>query len=266
MTTKEIEDQPLIDSSWYAIEIKDLVKQYTGRMEVVKAVDTISFKVRQGEFFGLLGPNGAGKSTLIGMMTGMSRPTAGEIRIAGYDLSTDKARIKSLLAVCPQEPAIYKFMSGLANIKFFGSLYLMTNQQIEERANELLEMLGLFEFRNRLARNYSGGMIRQLSLIIALISDPAILFLDEPTVGMDPRNRRKVWDFLQQAKGYEKTMILTTHYIEEAEALCDRVAIIDYGQLLELGTPAELISKYGVDNLEQVFMEITGRSILEGVY
>ena len=141
----------------------------------------------------------------------------------------------------------------------------MPKTQISERAEELLKLLGLYEAQKRSAKGYSGGMLRQLSLIIALINEPAILFLDEPTVGMDPRNRRKVWDFLNSMKSQNRTIILTTHYIEEAEALCDRVAIIDYGKLLAIGPPQTLIEEYKVKNLEEVFLKITGRRILEGI-
>jgi ABC-2 type transport system ATP-binding protein len=169
-----------------------------------------------------------------------------------------------MISVCPQEPALYKFLSGLGNIKFFGNMYLMPERQIIKRAEKLLRLLGLFEARNRLAGGYSGGMKRQLSLIIALLNEPEILFLDEPTVGLDPRNRRKVWDFLKSQKDQKNAIILTTHYIEEAEALCDTVAIMDYGHIVAIGSPQELIKEHKVKNLEEVFMKITGRSIMEG--
>ena len=249
-----------------SIEVMDLKKHFIGKrkMEDVKAVDGISFQVKNGEVFGLLGPNGAGKTTTINILTGIYSPTEGVASVGGYDVQTDLKKIKELISVCPQEPAVHKFLSGLGNIKFFGDMYLMSKQQIKERSEELLKLLGLYDARKRLAKNYSGGMLRQLSLIISLINDPDILFLDEPTVGMDPRNRRKVWEFLGSMKKQERTIMLTTHYIEEAEALCDRVAIIDYGKLIALGPPKELIEEYGVKDLEEVFMKITGRRILEG--
>ena len=250
----------------YAIEVDHLSKSFKGKLEDVKAVNQISFGIERGEIFGLLGPNGAGKSTLISMLTGILSPTSGNAYIGGHSIIDDLQPVKEMMSVCPQEPALYKFLSGMANIEFFGKMYLMSDEQITRRAEELLRQLGLFDFKDRLVRAYSGGMLRQLSLIVSLISDPDILFLDEPTVGMDPRNRRKVWDFLGNINSPEKTIILTTHYIEEAEALCNRVAIIDFGELLALASPAELIKKYDVDNLEDVFMEITGRSIMEGSY
>ncbi|NHJ33032.1 MAG: AAA family ATPase, partial [Asgard group archaeon] len=140
-----------------------------------------------------------------------------------------------------------------------------SKEKINERAEKLLKLLGLFEASKRKTKEYSGGMKRQLNLIVALINEPNILFLDEPTVGMDPRVRRKTWEFISSIKKQNRTIILTTHYIEEAETLCDRVAIMDYGEIIALGPPKELIAEHGVKNLEEVFMKITGRSILEGI-
>ncbi|NHJ84737.1 MAG: ATP-binding cassette domain-containing protein [Asgard group archaeon] len=250
-----------------AIEVANLKKYFKGKRKLpdVKAVDGVTFQIKEGEVFGLLGPNGAGKTTTINILTGTLSPTEGLALIREHDVEKDLKKIKKIISVCPQEPAVYKFLSGLGNIKFFGNLYLVPKELLIERAEELLKLLGLYEARKRLTKGYSGGMLRQLSLIISLISDPEILFLDEPTVGMDPRNRRKVWEFLQSIKGQDKTIILTTHYIEEAEALCDRVAIIDYGKLIAIGSPQELIEEYKVKNLEEVFMKITGRSIMEGM-
>jgi ABC-2 type transport system ATP-binding protein len=250
-----------------SIEVKDLRKIFKGKrgMEDVKAIDGITFHVEKGEFFGLLGTNGAGKTTTINILTGALIPTEGIAMVEGLNVETDMNKIKEKLSVCPQDPALYKFLTGLGNIKFFGNMYLLPKNKIIERGEELLKTLGLYEARNRFTRGYSGGMKRQLSLIISLISEPEILFLDEPTVGLDPRNRRKVWDFLKEQKHQKNTVILTTHYIEEAEALCDRVAIMDYGEIIAMGPPKELIEKHGVKNLEEVFMKITGRSILEGI-
>ena len=250
-----------------SIEVKDLKKYFIGKrkMEDVKAVDGVSFHVEEGEVFGLLGPNGAGKTTIINILTGILSPTSGTAGVGGYNVETDLKTIKKMISVCPQEPAVHKYITGLCNIEFFGTMYLMPKQQIAERAEELLKLLGLYDARKRKVKGYSGGMLRQLSLIISLINDPDILFLDEPTVGMDPRNRRKVWEFLSSMKKHDRTIILTTHYIEEAEALCDRVAIIDYGKLIAIGPPKELIKEHGVKDLEEVFMKITGRRILEGM-
>ncbi|MHA1156633.1 MAG: ABC transporter ATP-binding protein [Candidatus Heimdallarchaeota archaeon] len=269
--SKENEDSNIemaknIDNS-YDIEVKDLKKHFKGKrkMSDVLAVDGISFHVEKGEIFGLLGTNGAGKTTTIRILTGTLLPTEGTVTVGGFDVKSEIQKIKEMISVCPQEPAVYKFLSGIGNIKFFGNMYLIPKDQILKRGEELLKLLGLFEARKRLARGYSGGMVRQLSLIIALINEPDILFLDEPTVGLDPRNRRKVWDFLKTQKVENKTIILTTHYIEEAETLCNRVAIMDYGKIIAMGPPQKLIEEHKVKNLEEVFMKITGRSILEGI-
>ncbi|MGC9779541.1 MAG: ABC transporter ATP-binding protein [Candidatus Heimdallarchaeota archaeon] len=269
--SKENEDSKIekIDdsASSNSIEVKNLKKHFQGkrRMEEVKAVDGISFHVEKGEVFGLLGTNGAGKTTTINILTGVLLPTEGTAFVDGYNVEKEMKKIKEKISVCPQEPALYKFLSGLGNIKFFGNMYLLPKDQIIERAEKFLKLLGLYDARNRLSRGYSGGMKRQLSLIISLINEPDILFLDEPTVGLDPRNRRKVWDFLKSQKDQKNTIILTTHYIEEAETLCDRVAIMDFGEIIAMGPPQELIEEHQVKNLEEVFMKITGRSILEGI-
>jgi ABC-2 type transport system ATP-binding protein len=244
-----------------AIIIKDLVKQF----EDVTAVDSLNLEIKQGELFSLLGPNGAGKTTTINILSGILKPTKGTAIIAGFDVTKDLEEIKKIIGVCPQEAAVFKFLNARENIELFGNLHGIAKKGLEERTDTFLELLGLAEASKRMAKGYSGGMLRKLNLIMALISDPKIAFLDEPTVGMDPRARRKTWEFIGSLKDQNKTIILTTHYIEEAEALSDRVGIIDYGKLIELGTPQELMEKYETKNLEQVFLKITGRRILEGI-
>lgn len=250
-----------------SIEVKDLRKTYTGKktIEKVVAVDGISFSINKGEIFGLLGPNGAGKTTIINILSGLINQTEGKAYVGGYDVNKDLNKIKEIIGLCPQQPAVYKFLNAKENIELFGNLHLVKKEKLKERMDIFLNLLGLSEVSNRKAKKYSGGMLRQLNLIVALISNPPILFLDEPTVGLDPRNRRKTWKFINSLKETKKTVVLTTHYIEEAEALCDRVAIIDYGKLIAIGPPKELIDKYSSKNLEEVFMKITGRRILEGV-
>jgi len=250
-----------------AIEVKDLRKTYAGKkvIEEVKALDGISFSINKGEIFGLLGPNGAGKTTAINILCGLINQTEGDAFVGGYDVKKDISKIKELIGVCPQQAAVYQYLNAKENIELFGNLHLVKREKIKERMERFLNLLGLSKASNRKAKAYSGGMLRQLNLIIALISDPPILFLDEPTVGMDPRVRRTTWEFVSSLKETNKTIILTTHYIEEAEALCDRVAIIDYGKLIAIGSPQELIEKHDSKNLEEVFMKITGRRILEGI-
>ncbi len=199
------------------------------------------------------------------MLIGLLSITEGNVIVRGYDVKTKLNKIKELIGLCPQEPAIYRFLTGLENIEFFGDLLLISKTKIHEQAEKLLKMLGLFEASKRKAKKYSGGTIRQLNLILALINEPQILFLDEPTVGIDPRIRRTTWEFIKSLKNKDITIILTTHYIEETEELCDRVAIIDYGKILELDTPKNLMEKHECKKLEDVFLKNTGRKILEGV-
>jgi len=267
--TKEYEKPENIinPNSEISIEAKNLRKVFRGNKgyDDVIAVDDVSFKVKSGEIFGFLGPNGAGKTTTINILIGLLKPTSGIAVINGYDVKEGLYHIKQLIGVCPQKPAIFKNLTGKENIKLFGALHSMKKVEIEENTDRLLKILNLANASKRKTKGYSGGMLRQLNMIIALIHDPKIAFLDEPTVGMDPRVRRATWDFIRSLKKKNKTIFLTTHYIEEAEKLCDRVAIIDYGRIIEIGNPNELIQKYNVNNLEEVFMKITGRRIMEGI-
>ena len=244
-----------------AIIIKDLVKNF----EDITAVDNLSLEILEGELFGLLGPNGAGKTTTINILNGIMKPTKGTANIAGFDVTKNLDEVKKIIGLCPQEAAVFKFLNARENIELFGNLHSVSKMELEERTDTLLELLELTEASKRKAGDYSGGMLRKLNLIIALISDPKIAFLDEPTVGMDARARRKTWEFIGSLKAENKTVVLTTHYIEEAEALSDRVGIIDYGKLVELGTPKELRERHEAKNLEEVFLKITGRRIMEGM-
>ena len=242
-----------------SIYIDNLTKTY----DDIKAVDGLSLEVGGGELFGLLGPNGAGKTTVINVLCGLLMPTSGSARIGGFDAVREAGKVRELIGVCPQETAIFTYLTGKENVELFGNLQGMPKMKIRERADALLSKMGLSEDANRLAGKYSGGMKRRLSLILALIHDPSIAFLDEPTVAMDPQSRLAVWDFIRDLKKRQKTIILTTHHMEEAEELCDRVGIIDHGKLIALGAPKELIDKCGVKNLEEVFIQLTGRNMRE---
>ncbi len=242
-----------------------IVKNLTKKFEDIVAVNDLSFEVKEGEIFGLLGPNGAGKTTTIKILSGLLNPTSGTAYVGGYDVKKNPRKIKELIGVCPQQAAIYKFLTGRENIELFGNLHTMDKKVLKQRADGLIEAVNFTESAKRKAKGYSGGMVRQINLLIALINNPQIAFLDEPTVGMDPRARRKTWEFIGSLKDQNKTVILTTHYIEEAEALSDNVAIIDYGELIAYGPPKELMETHNAKNLEEVFMEITGRRILEGI-
>jgi ABC-2 type transport system ATP-binding protein len=242
-----------------AITIENLTKKYEDNL----AVENLSLQVGKGELFGLLGPNGAGKTTTISIICGLIKPTSGTVKIYGYDVIKEQQKVKELIGVCIQETAIYPYLTGIENLALFGNLYAMNKKTIKERSTLLLTKMALKEDAKRLAAKYSGGMKRRLSLALALIHDPQIAFLDEPTVALDPQSRHAVWDFIKEQKTKGKTIILTTHYMEEAEELCDRVGIIDQGKLIALGTPEELIAKNNVKNLEDVFIELTGRKMRE---
>ena len=260
MTISEESDLRKGSSNNIAIEIQNLKKHF----DDVKAVQDLSFKINKGEIFGLLGPNGAGKTTTINMMVGLLKPTSGEIKVGGYNVRKDLKKIKEMIGVCPQQAAYFKYLTGRENIELFGNLQNVNKKELKTRTENLLKAVDFIEASKRKAKGYSGGMLRQINLLMALISDPDILFLDEPTVGMDARVRRKTWEFIASLKEKGKTVVLTTHYIEEAETLSDRVAIIDYGELIDLGTPKGLMEKHNVEDLEKVFLKITGRRIAEG--
>ena len=242
------------------IVIKDLVKDFGD----VKAVNGLTLDIKKGELFGFLGPNGAGKTTTISILCGLLAPSAGSVYIGDLDVRQDMPKIKERIGVCPQEAAVFKFLTGRENIELFGNLYGMDKDALRERTTELLSQANFADAAGRKTKGYSGGMLRQLNLLMALISDPEIVFLDEPTVGMDARARRRTWEYIASLKDQDKTVILTTHYIEEAQSLSDRVGIIDYGELMDLGTPQELMGKHESQDLEAVFLKITGRRIAEG--
>jgi len=242
-----------------AITIQDITKKFEDKT----ALDNLNLQVAKGELFGLLGPNGAGKTTIINILCGLVKPTNGSAKVYGYDVQKETQKVKELIGVCPQETAIYPYLTGAENLELFGNLHGMNRRVFKERSNMLLSKLGLKEDAKRLAAKYSGGMKRRLNLALALIHDPQVEFLDEPTVAMDPQSRHAVWDFIKDLKIGGKTIILTTHYMEEAEELCDRAGIIDHGKLIALGTPKELIAESQVKNLEELFIKLTGRTIRE---
>ena len=244
-----------------AIVIEHLDKHY----QDVKALDDLNLQVSKGELFGLLGPNGAGKTTTISILCGLVKPSDGAASVSGYDVQKNTEKVKEQIGVCIQETAVYPFLTGAENIDLFGNLYSMNKDVLKARKAMLLSKMGLEEDAKRKAQKYSGGMKRRLSLILALIHDPPIAFLDEPTVAMDPQSRHAVWDYIRELKKGGKTIVLTTHYMEEAQELCDRVGIIDHGKLIAIGAPKDLISQNRVGNLEEVFLRLTGRNMREGL-
>ena len=223
------------------IEIRDLTKKFGD----FTAVDGLSFEIQTGEFFGLLGPNGAGKTTTISMLSTVLLPTAGEIFIDGVRLTRAASEQKRKLAVITQEYSMRQDMTMDEVMEYQGRLYYMPKKQIKKRSDELLDFAGLGEYHRRTVRHLSGGMKRKLMICRALLTEPEILLLDEPTAGMDALSRRQMWNLLRQVNDRDMTILLTTHYIEEAEALCDRVAMINRGRLQKLDTPKTLITELG---------------------
>lgn len=203
------------------------------------AVDAIDLSVEEGELFSLLGPNGAGKTTTIKMLCCLLRPTSGTATVMGHDTQNDPLSVKQAIAISPQETAVAEHLNARENLYLIAGLHGFGKQEARERSEELLEMMGLTGRSEERVKKYSGGMKRRLSIAMALVSDPQVLFLDEPTLGLDPQSRRAIWEHVEGLKG-KKTILLTTHYLEEADALADRVSIIDEGKLIALGTPKEL--------------------------
>ncbi len=254
-------EQTLKETSQSAVELNSLTKRFGS----ITAVDGLSLEIGWGEIFGLLGPNGAGKTTTVNMLSTLQDPTNGEAKVAGYDVVKNADEVRRIIGLCPQQPAYFPYLTGRENIELFGQLHSVPVNLLNERIEFLTRRVGMEDDIDRRASHYSGGMIRRISTVMALIHDPSVALLDEPTVAMDPVSRRSVWDFIQELRTQGKAVVLTTHYMEEAQELSDRVGIIDEGRLIELGPPNELIEKYDADDLEDVFVQRTGRKLREEV-
>jgi ABC-2 type transport system ATP-binding protein len=226
------------------IVVKDLRKVYkpkgTKQSLEVKAVDGISFEIPRGEFFGLLGPNGAGKTTTIGILTTRVLPTGGSALVDGIDVARDPVAVKHRIGVVPQVNNLDRSITGREILVFHAEYFGVPRRVREQRADELLERFQLADRADEKPTKYSGGMAQRLKIARALMHDPAILFLDEPTTGLDPQSRRAIWDLLRELNAKGQTIFLTTHYMEEADQLCERIAIMDRGKLLEIGSPSKL--------------------------
>jgi ABC-2 type transport system ATP-binding protein len=233
-----------------AIQTKDLTK----RFGTFTAVDKVSFEVRRGEVFGLLGPNGAGKTTIVRMLTTLIAPTEGHAYVMGFDVARYPRRVRENIGVIPQALTSDLDLTGWENVDIYGEFFGLSRRERRERGNRLLKMVGLSERAHDLVATYSGGMRRRLEIARGLIHSPEVLFLDEPTLGLDPQSRRAVWDLLETLrKESEITISLTTHYMEEAESLCDRIAIVDAGKIIALDTPVGLKSMVpGSDRIDLV--------------
>lgn len=221
------------------VQVRDLVKQYNPPNGVL-AVDGVSFDIHEGEIFGLLGPNGAGKTTTISMLSCLLKPTGGDATVAGHSIARQPMEVKKVIGVVPQEVALYPTLSARNNLLFWGRMYGMGGDALKERVAEVLEQVGLSERAKDKVETYSGGMKRRLNIAIGLLHKPKLLFMDEPTVGIDPQSRRNILDMVKDLNGEGMTVLYTTHYMEEAQELSDRVGIIDHGKIIALGTQAEL--------------------------
>jgi ABC-2 type transport system ATP-binding protein len=224
------------------LEADNLVKTYGNHV----AVDGISFEVDEGEVFGLLGPNGAGKTTTISMLTGVLEPTSGTARIGGHDILTDATEVKRINGLVPQDLALYPTLSARANLQFFGRIYGLRGKALRERVDDVLEIVALADRADEAIEKYSGGMKRRVNIAAGLVHQPRLLFLDEPTVGVDPQSRNHIFESVQQLnRDRGMSIIYTSHYMEEVELLCNRVAIVDQGRIIALDTIRNLIAMLG---------------------
>ena len=236
------------------------------------AVDALNLSVEAGEVFGLLGPNGAGKSTAIKMLTTLLPPTSGRATLAGFDLTQQPTQVRRMVGYVPQALSADGTLTGYENLLIFAKLYDIPRRSLKPRIAEALEFMGLQDAAHRLVRTYSGGMIRRLEIAQSILHRPPIVFLDEPTVGLDPIARSAVWDLmLELKKAYGMTILLTTHFMEEADSLCDRVAIMDHGRVVVTGTPVALKASLDMDfqgsesaTLDDVFIHYTGKLLEVG--
>jgi len=228
-------------SSQPAIEAEDLVKHFGDTV----AVNGVSFSVPQGSVLGMLGPNGAGKTTTVRMMTTLTKPTSGTARVAGHDILKDPAAVRGSMGLTGQAATVDELLTGRENIRLIGSLYGLPSAYIRAHGDELLERFSLSDAADRTAKTYSGGMRRRLDLAVSLVATPPVLFLDEPTTGLDPRSRVELWDVLRGLVKEGTTLLLTTQYLEEADQLADRIVVIDHGVVIAEGTPLELKEQSG---------------------
>ena len=240
--------------------VQDLHKSFDGD----KAVNGISFTIDKGEIFGLLGPNGAGKTTTIRLLSTVLEPDRGDATLGGHSIRHDPQAARSLIGVCPQELSLYQDLSALDNMVFFGRMVGLNGREARSQAMTYLELVGLAERAKGKVSKFSGGMKRRINLVIALMGHPKLLFLDEPTVGIDPQSRNNIYETIENLCHEGMTILYTTHYMEEADKLCQRVAIMDGGEIISMDTPHKLKSQIGSPDevtLEDVFLKLTGRRL-----
>jgi len=242
------------------IQIKGLTKHY-GKLT---AVDNISLDIAEGEIFGLLGPNGAGKTTTISMLATLLKPSSGTATVAGFDIVRQSSQVRKSIGIVFQEPSSDDILTGKENLFLHCLMFGVPLNKISARISAVLELVDLKERKNDLVKKYSGGMRRRLELGRGLLHNPKVLFLDEPTLGLDPQTRERIWEYIENLASKEKvTVILTTHYMDEADRLCGRVAIIDHGRTIALDSPQAMKQKLNMTNLNEVFIHYTGRDIRE---
>ena len=237
------------------IEVQNLTRKFNG----LTAVDHISFDVQKGELFGFLGPNGAGKTTTINMLTTQLIPTEGSAKIAGFDVVRDPRSVRKAVGIIFQDPSLDVELTAWENLKFHGMLYNVRGSELKKQGDFLLDMVELFDRKNSIVKNFSGGMKRRLEIARGLLHEPQVLFLDEPTLGLDPQTKTKIWEYIFRIqKRQDMTIFLTTHSMDEAE-YCDRVAIIDRGKIIALDAPSALKEKTGEKTMNEVFLALTGK-------
>lgn len=246
------------------VQVRNLVKNF----DRIEAVKDVSFSIGKGEIFGLLGPNGAGKSTTINMMCGYLKPTSGDTIIDGHSVGSDPMAVKRIIGVVPQEIALYNDLSSMENLEFFGEIYGLSRKERSTRAKDVLHFVGLYDRRKDPIKNFSGGMQRRINMAIALLHQPNFLLMDEPTVGVDPQSRENIFDTIEQLRDSGTTILYTTHYMEEAERLCNHIAIMDDGHIIALGTLEELLALRDQTReiqrphgLQELFIQLTGKTL-----
>ncbi len=242
------------------IQVKNLTKKFNG----FTAVDNISFKVKKGEIFAFLGPNGAGKTTTIKMLTTLLRPTKGEMTINSFDPATQQDQVRQSFGIVFQDSSLDDELTALENMRFHAVLYQVPKEERKKRIKQLLGIVDLWARKDSLVKTYSGGMRRRLEIARALLHHPQIFFMDEPTLGLDPQTRNRIWQHIHELnEKYQTTIFFTTHYLEEAEKMADYIAIIDHGKIADVGTVKELKKKTKTDSLEAAYLQITGKDIRE---
>ncbi|GAA0710046.1 ABC transporter ATP-binding protein [Paraclostridium ghonii] len=239
------------------LKVNDLNKNYGSR----QAVKGISFEIKQGEILGFLGPNGAGKSTSINIISTVVNSDEGDILFLGKNIKKNEGFLKKNLGVVPQDIALFNNLSAYDNVKFFCSLYGIKGKQLKKNIEDALNFVGLWERRNDLPPSFSGGMKRRLNIACSIAHNPKLLIMDEPTVGIDPQSRNNILETVKKLNGNGTTIIYTSHYMEEIESICTRIIIMDEGKIIEHGTKEELKKKYQEDNLEKIFLKLTGKEL-----